>query len=417
MSEHPRLAYLIGPYPTFSRPSVLGEIAELRHLGFTIAVAALDGPDPAPEGPDADGWAGAGPGPIWYPRRRGWIGAATALAVTLATRPLGFWRGLGLALGMGGCNPRRVARNLAHLAGAALLGRWLRAGGFDHLHVDCATPAATVGLLTQAMFGVGYSFTVHGPDEFYDAPGHALAEKIQGADFVICVSHYARSQMQRLSPLAQWPKFEVCRLGIDPERFAPVARPARPESFRLLCVGRLVPAQGQAVLLESVAALRQRGHNVHLTLVGDGPDRAALEALAAELRLREAVRFTGAIGRDAVLGLYARADACVLPSFAEGWPVVLMEAMATGLPCVASRIAGLPELIEDGVQGLLVAASDREGLADAIERLIGDPGLRANLAEAGRARVLADYVLRVNSARLGAVFQARLGRPATPGES
>lgn len=395
MSEHPRLAYLIGPYPASSHPRVLGEIAELRHLGFTIGVAALDGP--APEDPDGQ------------PGRRGWIGAAAALAATLATRPLGFWRGLRLALGMGGWNPKRVAGNLAHLAGAARLGRWLRAGGFGHLHVDRATPAATVGLLTQAMFGVGYSFAVHGPDEFYDAPGHALAEKIHGADFVVCVSHYARGQMQMLSPLAQWPKFEVCRLGIDPERFAPVARPARPESFRLLCVGRLAPAQGQAVLLESVATLRQRGHNVHLTLVGDGPDRAALETLVAALRLREAVRFTGAVDAAAVLGLYERADACVLPSFAEGWPVALMEAMATGLPCVATQVAGVPELIDDGVQGLLVAASDGEGLADAIERLIGDPGLRANLAEAGRARVLADYALRVNSSRLGAVFRARLG--------
>lgn len=407
-NHHPTLAYLVGRYPAVSHTFILREVAELRHLGFTLRVASVNDPDRP-----AEGWTEAEQAEAettWYLKRQGIPGALIALAMTLAKQPAGLWRGVKLALHLGGWDIRRIARNFAYLVGAAMLGRWMQTQGLRHLHVHSATPAAAVGLLVKAVFGTGYSFTAHGPDEFHDA--HALADPIHGADFVACTSHYARGQIQKLSPVAEWPKFEVCRLGVDPERFSPVARPARPEPFRLLCVGRLVPAKGQHVLLDALALLARRGRHPHLTLVGDGPDRASLENHAQHLRLKDSVRFAGAVNQEVVLGLYERADAFVLPSFAEGLPVTLMEALATGLACVATRIGGVPELIDDGEHGLLVAASDSEGLADAIERLMDDPGLRARLAEAGRARVLADYVLRVNSARLGAIFKARLGGDA-----
>ena len=408
MNQHPTLAYLISQYPTVSHTFILREVAELRRLGFTIRTASVNPPDRPPEGLTADEQAEALG--TWYLKRAGVGGALLALVATAANRPGGFWQGLKLALNMGGYDLKLIAKNLAYLVEAVMLGHWMKAQGLTHLHVHFATPAAAVGLLTKAVFGVGFSFTVHGPDEFYNAPGYALAEKIRGADFVVCISHYARSQVQKLSPVADWPKFEVCRLGVDPERFAPVARPAQPEPFRLVCVGRLVPAKGQHILLDALAVLAGRGRRPHLTLVGDGPDRASLESHAAHLRLQGSVRFAGAVNQDVILGLYERADAFVLPSFAEGLPVVLMEAMATGLPCVTTQITGVPELIHDGENGLLVAASDAEGLADAIERLMDDPGLRAQLGQAGRARVLADYVLKVNSARLAALFAERLGR-------
>ena len=143
-------------------------------------------------------------------------------------------------------------------------------------------------------------------------------------------------------------------------------------------------------------------------MVGDGPDRSSLEAEAARLGLVSQVHFAGAVNQDAIRRFYAHADAFVLPSFAEGLPVVLMEAMAMGIPCITTSITGVPELIDNGESGLLVPASDVDGLAAAIIRLMDDPALCQRLSERGREKVLTDYVLRVNSGRLGEIFRRRL---------
>ncbi|WP_255556492.1 glycosyltransferase family 4 protein [Methylococcus sp. Mc7] len=186
-------------------------------------------------------------------------------------------------------------------------------------------------------------------------------------------------------------------------------RPSNPVRTRTGKSDRLlVPAKGQHILLDALALLLARGRRVHLTLVGQGPDRPSLEAQAGRLGPGSAVSFAGAVNQDEVFGYYAAADAFVLPSFAEGLPVVLMEAMALGVPCVTTHITGVPELIRDGIEGLLVAPSDAEGLAAAIERLMDDPALRSRLTEAGRAKVLAEYELNGSIARLAEVFTHRL---------
>jgi glycosyltransferase involved in cell wall biosynthesis len=170
-----------------------------------------------------------------------------------------------------------------------------------------------------------------------------------------------------------------------------------------------VPAKGQHVLLDTLATLLSEGRRVHLTLVGQGPDTDSLKVQAARLNLGDALTLTGAVNQDQILDYYHRADAFVLPSFAEGLPVVLMEAMALGVPCVTTHITGVPELIRDGVEGLLVAPSDGKGLTAAIARLMDDPGLAPALMEAGRARVLAEYTLTGSVAHLGDILSRRLG--------
>jgi colanic acid/amylovoran biosynthesis glycosyltransferase len=398
MNAHSAIAYLVDRYPTAHPAGVLREAAELRRLGFDIRIAALRLPERPPEAPAEA---------IWCLRRQGVAGVLLGLMAALA-RPAGLWRGLKLVLALGRLDLERLAGSLVHLAQAAALGRWMRGQGLGHVHAQGAAAAIDVGVLAKALFGVNCSFAAQGLEEADGAVNPVQAARVRGADFVVCASHHASGQLRQVVPEPEWSKLEVCRPGVDPERYAPVARPARPDPFRLLCVGSLVPAHGQHVLLEALALLVGRGVRPQLTLVGDGPDRAALEARATALRLKDAVRFAGAVGQDVVLSLYERADAFVLPSLAEGLPVALLEAMAAGLPCVAAGTGGVPELIRDGEHGLLVAASDSAGLADAVERLMDDPGLRARLAEAGRGRVLADYVLKVNSARLGALFEERL---------
>lgn len=408
LNPTPRLGYLISRYPAVSHTFILREVTELQRLGFDIRTASINPPDrPAAGLTAAEREAAAR---TYYVKPDGIGGAWRALWQTLRQNPLGALRGLRLVLRLGGTDLRRLALNLAYWVEALMVGQWLQREGLRHLHVHFATPAASVGLLSKTIFGHGFSFTVHGPDEFYDAPGYALTEKIQGADFVVCISHYARSQVMKLSAVHHWQKFEVCRLGVDPTQFSPAERLAEPGRFQLLCVGRLVPAKGQHILIEAVAALAEMGKTARLVFVGDGPDRESLERHARELGLAEWVEFAGAVNQDAIRGHYATADAFVLPSFAEGLPVVLMEAMAMSIPCITTRITGVPELIRDGEDGLLVAASDVAGLAGAITRLMEDASLRQRLGESGRERVLQDYVLRVNTGRLAEIFRTRLAR-------
>lgn len=401
-----KLAYLISRYPAISHTFILREVAELRRQGFDILIASINAPDRPESGLTAEERSDARE--TFYVKAAGIPGATVALARTLVSHPLGVIKGLRLVLRLGGTDLRRLAKSLAYLVEGLMIGQWMARHQVSHLHVHFATPAASVGLMTQAVFGIRFSFTVHGPDEFYDAPGQGLTAKIEGADFVVCISHYARSQMMKLSGVEHWDKFEVCRLGVDPEIFMPAERVAEPGPFRLVCVGRLVSAKGQHILLQALHQLAESGRFPHMDMVGDGPDRSSLVAEAGRLGITSQVHFAGAVNQDAIRRFYDNADAFVLPSFAEGLPVVLMEAMAMGIPCITTSITGVPELIENGDSGLLVPASDVDGLAAAIIRLMDDPALCQRLSERGREKVLTDYVLRVNSGRLGEIFRRRL---------
>jgi colanic acid/amylovoran biosynthesis glycosyltransferase len=214
----------------------------------------------------------------------------------------------------------------------------------------------------------------------------------------------------RLSPPSDWGKFAVAPLGVDPEIFQRVPKRTTAEPFRLLCVGRLVAAKGQHILLAAVDRLVRKGRSIKLCLVGDGPDRASLEGEVECRGLRHCVTFTGSVNQDQIGGYYAEADAFVLASFAEGIPVVLMEAMAMEIPCISTMITGIPELIRDGLDGLLVMPSDDRGLALAIEKLIDDEPMRQSLGQAGRQRVLEKYNLPDNLALLARLFKAHLAQ-------
>ncbi len=405
-AQQPRLAYLVSQYPAYSHTFILHEVLRLKALGFGMAVASINDPDREPSRFTA---AEAGEAELaYYVKRDGAKGAARALLSALLRRPLKTLAGLGFALRLGGTDLKRIGYGLFYWIEALMVGRWLRRQRIDHLHVHFATPASTVGLICRRIFPIGFSFMAHGPDEFYDAPGYRLTDKVVGADFILCISFFARSQPMKLSPPAQWHKMEICRLGVDPELFKPVAFRAAPAVLELICVGRLVPAKGQHILVQAMARLRDQGAAVGLRLVGDGPDRPSLERQVRELDLAEQVRFEGAVNQDRVRALLAEADCFVLASFAEGIPIVLMEAMAMEIPCVTTRITGIPELIRDGIDGLLVAASDHAGLAEAIARLAADSELRRGLGQAGRRRVLDAYDLRRNTELMAKVLRRRL---------
>lgn len=400
-----RMAYLLSCYPKRSEAFIHREVTALRRRGVALHTASINAPDvPKEELPPEERHACVD---TLYVKSQGIGRAALATLAEFARRPVRVARVLFSAL--------RASNDLRgllwapfYLVEAILVGRWMRAARIDHLHSHFGSAASTVALLVHELFDVTLSWTLHGPDELYEVERHRLADKVRAATFVSCISNYARSQLMRLVTPEHWDKLEVARLGVDVRQFAPQPRVVRSQRTEILCVGRLVPAKGQHLLVQAVAALRASGRDARLSLVGDGPDRGSLEAMVRSLGLTDAVTFTGGVGQDRIRSLYARADIFALPSFAEGLPVVLMEAMAMGIPVVSTHITGIPELIQDGVNGLLVPASDEAALVDALRRLHDDAPLRRRLGSAGRVTVGESYDLERNVDRLHAVMLRRL---------
>ena len=415
-SSAPELAYLVSQYPAVSHTFILREIRQLRQIGVPIRTASVKPPAPSPHGfTEAESSEASA---TFYVKTRGPLRIFRDHAICLARRPRAYLSGLLLAIRLAGLDLKAVLYHLSYFGEAVVVGEWMRRNGLRHLHVHFANSASTAALLLKKTHGFPYSMTVHGPDEFYDTGLYHVREKVEGALFICCISRFCRSQLMKTSSSDHWEKMEVCPLGVDPEAFQP-RRIASENEFHILCVGRLAPAKGQAILLAAVEKLVARGRSVHADFVGDGPDRNALERQAASLNIARNVTFHGAVNQDQIAGLLAGADVFALPSFAEGVPVSLMEAMAMEIPCISTTIAGIPELIESGKEGILIPPSDPDLLAAAIETLIRDPELRLRLARAGRRKVIESYNLHTNTERLAAIFERRLAirpRPAVPAQ-
>jgi glycosyltransferase involved in cell wall biosynthesis len=379
----PRIAYLTGEYPRATDTFIQREVAALRAIGLTVETCSVrrtgaehhTGPEQRAEAARTFHVLEATLSPRLIPallaawRRPGrWL---AALRLAWRTSPGGL---------------RALAYQMVYLAEATALAHHLRARGVTHIHNHIAKSSGTVAMLASEMTGIAYSFTLHGPDIFYEPHHWRLDEKIARARFVACISHFARSQAMAFSDPAHWGKLHIVHCGVDPARYD---WPRDGAGAHLLFVGRLAAVKGVPVLLEAMESLIADHPGLRLTLVGDGPERAALEARAEGLRGH--VDFVGYKSQDEVAALLREATALVLPSFAEGLPVVLMEALAARVPVVATRIAGVAELVEDGVSGRLVAPGDAGGLRAALAEILGDGTLRAGMGAAGRARVVAEF--------------------------
>jgi glycosyltransferase involved in cell wall biosynthesis len=319
----------------------------------------------------------------------------------LFKRPVSYLSAVAYSLRLAGLDARAALFNLAYLAEAGVVADWMRRKQLSHVHMHFTS---TVGLLAARLAPLRLSVTIHGPDEFTDPRGFYLAEKIRTFHLLCAISEYGRSQLMRFSDQSQWSKFSVARLGVDPALYAPRPFRENPAPFEILFVGRLAPVKGPFILVAALRRLVRQGRSARLRFAGDGPERAALERNVLEHGLNQHVIFEGWQNADGVRALYRQADLFALPSFAEGIPVVLMEAMAMEIPCVTTRITGIPELIRDQVDGLLVTPSSEEELAAAIARLMDDSKLRMQLGKSARQRILENYDLRRNVAQLGSIL-------------
>jgi glycosyltransferase involved in cell wall biosynthesis len=309
-------------------------------------------------------------------------------------------RALARALRMSRRSPRPWPYHLVYLAEAAWLCRQLRAAGVSHLHAHFGTNGAEIALLVRELGGPPYSFTVHGPEEF-DAPEALhLRAKIEKAAFVVAISSFGRSQLYRWIDAGQWPKVRVVHCGLDAQfQSSPSGTTVAGE--RLVCVGRLCEQKGQLLLLDAVRVVLNRGKALTLVLAGDGELREAIERKIEALGLREHVSITGWIDSARVRTEVLAARALVLPSFAEGLPVVIMEAMALRRPVLSTFVAGIAELVRPGVDGWLVPAGDVQALADAIEACLETPAsILARMGDDAHERVTARHSIAVEAGKL-----------------
>jgi glycosyltransferase involved in cell wall biosynthesis len=404
-----RLAYMVTGYPYPSHTFVQNEVRALRTSGVEIVTFAHRRATAQEILSAADREAFATTHALRPFRVLPYLRAHVG---TLLRNAGGYVRGVRRAVALRGEGPRSLVWQLFYFGQAVVLWHHCRRAGLRHIHAHFANVASDMALLAAEIGGGAWtwSFTMHGPTELYDVSWFRLGRKVEDAAFVICISEFARSQLMGLVEAEHWAKIRVVHCGVDVDalrpRGTPNGRPRRP--LRVVCVGRLVPVKGQLVLLEAVAQLVADGHDLRLELVGDGPMRAQVERAARELGIERSVEIAGALGHPDALARVQAADVFCLPSFAEGVPVVLMEAMALGVPVLTTRIMGTPELVQDGVSGLLVAPGSREDLAAGLRRLIEDEALRRALGAAGRSRVEAEFALGRSAMQLRAILEEQL---------
>jgi len=400
-----RIAYLVGQYPTVSHTFVLREIKELRRLGFDVHVASIRGTDRPLEELSAEELEEQAQ--TYYVKPAGLVGAIRSHFRAFIARPNRYFQGLVAAVRFGSFDLKRILFNLLYFVEAVMVGEWMEDHSLSHVHIHFSS---MVGLILVKIYPVTMSMTIHGPDEFDPnlPTGWCLAEKLKASKFVCVISNYGRSQLMKVCSPKEWDKIEVVPLGVDPSLFSPPPSRESPPPFQLLCVARLAPVKAQRVLIAALDHILQQGRDVQLRLIGDGPERSGLEREVSRRGLAGKVMFEGWMNQHCVRAAYQEVDLFVLPSFAEGVPVVLMEAMATGIPCIATWVAGVPELIRNEIDGLLVAPSSEEDLAAAIMRLMGDPALRRRLGQAGRQHVIDKYNLARNTQQLANIFYERL---------
>lgn len=400
-----RVAYVMSRFPKLTETFVLYELLSVERLGYAVDLYPLLRQQEAVVQPEALALvARARYAPFlslailrsqlhWLRRRpRAYLGAVWALI-----------RG-----NMGSRN--LLLGGLAIFPKVTHAARQMARDNVTHVHCHFATHPALAGFLIHRLTGIPYTFTAHGSDLHVDR--HMLCAKVSEAHHVVTISNYNRQIILEECGEDWQTKVSVIHCGVDTDHFVPNSQ--RTGIFRIVCVGTLHEVKGQTYLIEACRLLARIGVEFTCHIVGDGPDRSMLSEQIASARISGQVILEGAMTRTQVADLLSRAHVLVAPSVPtrsgqrEGIPVVLMEAMSSEIPVVASRLSGIPELVDDGRSGLLVAPRDAPSLAEAIQRLANDPHLRAQLGRAGRVRVLQNFDVAVNAAKLAEHFD----RPA-----
>lgn len=393
------VAHLMSRFPKVSETFILNEITGLERLGMRVEIFPLKRERNEVAHPEAAALVARAHYPPVGPE------LVRAQLSWLRRRPRAYLRAWARAVAGNIRSPRFLLRALAIVPEAAWFAREMERLQVRHVHAHFATHAALAAYVVHLLTGLPYSITAHAHDIYVERT--MLREKVEAAAFVVAISDYNRRLLAELYGEAVRDKTHVVRTGADLSVFTPAERRGDPDgSWTVVCVASLQDYKGHPHLIDACARLLKDGLALRCLCVGEGEDRPQLEARIKELGVQDHVILTGALPRQQVAELVAGADAFVLPSVVtasgkmEGIPVALMEALAVETPAVATDISGVSELVEDGVTGYLVPQRDAGALADALRRVHDDPARAAELARAGRRRVLEDYDLEANVARL-----------------
>lgn len=397
-----KVAYLVNQYPHVSHSFIRREIVGVEAQGVPVerfsvrsSGAALVDPSDQEEQKKTHVLLAAGA-----------RGLLKGLLGTFITSPVRWFKAAWMAVRLGRRSERGVLRHVIYLAEACVLVGRLRQCGARHLHAHFGTNSATVALLARVLGGPTYSFTVHGPEEFDRPDSLSLGTKIQQAAFVVAISDFGRSQLYRWCGYEHWQKIRVVRCGVDAAFLKGGPQPV-PDNRQMVCVGRLSEQKGQLFLIDALGRLAAEGVSFEMVLAGDGPMRGVVEQQIRRLGLEKQVRITGWLSNDQVRHELLASRVMVLPSFAEGLPVVIMEALALGRPVVTTYIAGIPELVEPGVDGWLIPAGSAEALASALRQAVETPIEQLErMGRAGAERVAERHDVTREAAKLAELFRA-----------
>ncbi|MGV8988680.1 MAG: glycosyltransferase [Cypionkella sp.] len=382
------IAYVTGQYPSVSHTFIQREVEGLRALGIEVLPCTVRRPPPK---------AVVGPGQVAEATRTfGIIEAAKnpvrligAHVRMLRRDPQRWFSALRLAWNIRPPGTKALLWQLFYFLEAGILSDHLLARGVVHMHNHFGDASGSLTMIASEMSGIPFSITLHGPTIFFEMHWWRLDVKVARAAFIACISHFCRSQAMLFSDEAHWDKLKIVHCGVAPARYGTVQR--GPFSGHVVFVGRLDPVKGVTLLLEAFATATARHPRARLTIAGDGPARARLETRTRDLGLTEVVRFAGYLDEPAVARLLEEADMLVLPSFAEGLPVVLMEAFASRIPVIATQVAGVPELVQDGISGFIVPPGDVETLTVRLDHLLSDPALCSQMGVTGCEKVEAEH--------------------------
>jgi glycosyltransferase involved in cell wall biosynthesis len=398
-----RIAYLTGEYPRATDTFIQREVAALRERGievFTFSIRRtgkehLVGPEQQAEASRT-----------FYVLPVSPIHLLLTHLSLLASSPKRYLQALKLAWATHQPGIRGSLYQLFYFLEAGIVAQQVRQQQIQHLHNHFPDSSGTVTMLAAELGGFSFSFTMHGPSIFFEARHWRLDEKLKRALFVSCISYFCRSQGMIFAPIETWNRMHIVHCGVDPSLFELVAH--RQVGRRLLYTGRLAAVKGLPILLESLVAVKAVYPDVVLTVVGDGADRAQLEQMTTQLGLSENVKFVGYQSQAVVRQYMQETDVFVLPSFAEGVPVSLMEALAAGVPVVTTQIAGISELVENSVSGYLVPPGNSALLAARIKELLANPQLRNQLGKAGRNKIEQEFDIHQEAAWLCQIMTSAL---------
>jgi glycosyltransferase involved in cell wall biosynthesis len=405
-----RLAYVLTNYPQLFATFIADEIQALEARGFLVHPIAMNSPTSS----DLSGaHERAERDRTFYLKARGPWSVLLALSRALLASPLGLARTMWSGVRTAEFDLKAALWRVFHTIEAILVWDHCRSVGVRHVHAHFGLTPSTIAWLACTFGNLAggrwtWSFTIHGYQDFVNEREAALAVKAESARHIVCVSAFTRSQIMRISDPLHWEKFHVVRCGIDLDRFTYAPSDQISGVPKIVVVGRLSAEKGHGVLLEALSLLRRDGTDAMVEFAGDGGYRSDLEAQAVRLGVADRVRFLGGLHPSEIPEHLRRADIFCLPSFSEGLPVSIMEAMAVGIPVVTTYIGGIPELAVNGETALVVPAGSPEHLAAALARLLQDDDLRQRMVREARRRVEALHSLPKNARMLEALFVAAL---------